>query len=156
GVTAVRLRLPFLSGNGDRNLRGGGAGPAARGPGLQLQHLPHGGDAVHRARRLRVRGLPRPAPEGPGGPSPRARPVSGRRRRPFMSPPITRRRFVGTTLTAGALAGLGDFAFLRGLPAVAGDEAKATPKTCQLSPDIEPLVRLIEETPRDKLIAAAA
>jgi hypothetical protein len=73
-----------------------------------------------------------------------------------MFTPITRRGFVGTTLKAGALAGLGNFAFLHGLPAIAEDEAKVNPKTCQLSADIEPLVRFLEETPRDKLIAATA
>src|SRR5262245_24612364 len=67
----------------------------------------------------------------------------------------TRRDFVKGTLTAGALAGLGDFAFLRHLPSVNAAEAGVSPATVQFSPDIEPLVRLIEETPREKLLEAA-
>lgn len=67
-----------------------------------------------------------------------------------MTAPLTRRTFLGTTATAGALAGLGDFGFLGQLPA-------ADPKpTVELHPDVAPLVKLIEETPRDKLIDAAA
>jgi hypothetical protein len=68
-----------------------------------------------------------------------------------MSYPISRRGFVG-----GALAGLGDFAFLGGLPHLSAADARVNPKVVQLSPDVEPLVRLIEETPRNKLLQAAA
>jgi hypothetical protein len=69
---------------------------------------------------------------------------------PFL---CTRRRFVGGSLQAGAVAALGDFAFLRGLPAPAAD---VTPRTAQFSPEIEPLVRLIEDTPRDRVLEAVA
>jgi hypothetical protein len=72
-----------------------------------------------------------------------------------MLSPITRRRFVTGTLQAGALAGLGDFAFLSGLPAPAAED-KVTPGTVQFSPETEPLVRLIEDTPRDKVLEAVA
>ncbi len=72
-----------------------------------------------------------------------------------MSPPINRRGFVTGSLAAAAAAGLADFTFLDTLPALAADE-KATPKTVQFSPDIEPLVRLIEDTDRAKLIEAVA
>jgi hypothetical protein len=68
-----------------------------------------------------------------------------------MFGPITRRRFVAGSLQAGALAGLGDLAFLHDLPALAADNA-VTPKIVQFSPEIEPLVRLIEDTPRDKVL----
>jgi hypothetical protein len=73
-----------------------------------------------------------------------------------MSTPINRRGFVTGSLTAAAAAGLTDFAFLNTLPAIAADEAKATPKTVQFSPDIEPLVRLLEDTERDKILEAVA
>jgi hypothetical protein len=73
-----------------------------------------------------------------------------------MFPSLSRRNFVKGTLSAGALAGVGGFDFLRHLPAVGAAEAAVSPKTVQFSPDIEPLVRLIEETPREKLIDAAA
>ena len=68
-----------------------------------------------------------------------------------MSTSQSRRTFSQSALAAGALAGLGDFTFLLGLPAVDGT---ASPRTVQLDPDIEPLVRMIEETSRDKLLEA--
>jgi hypothetical protein len=64
---------------------------------------------------------------------------------------INRRRFVARSLTAGAVAALGDFAFLNGLPAPAA-ENNAARKLVPLSSEIEPLVRLMEDTPRDKLM----
>jgi hypothetical protein len=73
-----------------------------------------------------------------------------------MFAPISRRGFVSGALKAGALAGLGDFAFLRGLPELRADEAKVSPKLVQFSPDIEPLVRLIEDTDRSKVLEAVA
>jgi hypothetical protein len=69
---------------------------------------------------------------------------------------LTRRHFLTNTAAAGALAGLGDFAFLGGLPPVSAAEAKVPPKKVQLSPEIEPLVRLIEDTERSKLLEAVA
>jgi hypothetical protein len=69
-----------------------------------------------------------------------------------MSTPFsTRRRFL-----TGAAAALGGFGFLSRLPALSADEVKNAGRAfVQLSDDIEPLVRLIEETPRDKVIDAA-
>lgn len=62
----------------------------------------------------------------------------------------TRRRVLGEMTKAGALAALGDAAgFLRFSPLLAAD-AKVTPEIVQLRPEIEPLVRLIESTPREK------
>ena len=72
-----------------------------------------------------------------------------------MSTPFNRRRFVQGTLTAGALAGLGDLSFLNRLPAVGAAEAALSPSAVRFGPEIEPLVRLIEETPREKLLEAA-
>lgn len=72
----------------------------------------------------------------------------------FASP--NRRNFMKGTLAAGTLAGLGDFAFMQQLPAVNAADAAVSAKTVQFSPEIEPLVRLIEETPRDKLVEAVA
>jgi hypothetical protein len=60
------------------------------------------------------------------------------------------------TAKAGVLATVGDFAFLHGLPPVPADEAKVPAKKVQLSKDIEPLVRLIEDTPRNKVLEAVA
>ncbi len=72
-----------------------------------------------------------------------------------MSTSFNRRRFVKGALTAGALAGLGDFSFLNRLPAVGAAEAAVSPATVQFSQEVEPLVRLIEDTPREKLLEAA-
>jgi hypothetical protein len=72
-----------------------------------------------------------------------------------MSTTISRRAFVARSFQAGALAGLGDFLFLRSLPPLGAADV-ATPAVVKLSPDIEPLVRLIEETPQNDLLAAAA
>jgi hypothetical protein len=73
-----------------------------------------------------------------------------------MSTQLSRRDFVGQAMTVGALAGIGDYAFLSGLPRVSADEAKPDKNTVQLTPDMEPLVRLIEDTPREKLLEAVA
>ena len=69
-----------------------------------------------------------------------------------MSTSVTRREFVGNTLTAGAVAGLADFAFLQALPPVSADDTRAVPQVVQLRGDIEPLVRLIEDTDRSRLL----
>jgi hypothetical protein len=69
---------------------------------------------------------------------------------------INRREFVRHSLQAGAVAGLGDFGFLRGLPTLAADDVKAAPNKVQLGADIEPLVKLIEETPQNRLLEEAA
>jgi hypothetical protein len=69
---------------------------------------------------------------------------------------ISRRRFVAGASAAGALTTLGEFGFLGQLPPLSADEVKVKPSVVQLNSDIEPLVRLIEETPREKLLAVAA
>jgi hypothetical protein len=66
----------------------------------------------------------------------------------------TRRQFVTGSAKLGLLAGLGDFAFLGNLPALSADETRVTPAMVRLSPDIEPLVRLLEETPRERILDA--
>ena len=62
-----------------------------------------------------------------------------------MSLPVDRRQFLATS----ALGGLG---LLGSLPAVSADEARIDPKVVRLDPGIEPLVRLLEDTPRDRLL----
>jgi hypothetical protein len=73
-----------------------------------------------------------------------------------MATPLNRRQFVGRALSAGALAGLADFSFVQGLPPVSADEARIRPATVLLSPELEPLVRLIEDTPRPKVLEVVA
>ena len=64
----------------------------------------------------------------------------------------SRRQFISATAAGGMLAGLGDLSFLATLPLVSASEAKLEPKAVQLHPDIEPLVRLLEDTPRERLL----
>ncbi|HEY4312538.1 MAG TPA: hypothetical protein VGN12_24025 [Pirellulales bacterium] len=66
----------------------------------------------------------------------------------------SRRRFLqGTT---GALAAIADMAFLRGLPIVSAADAQVDPKVVRFQPEIEPLVRLLEDTPRERLLEEVA
>jgi hypothetical protein len=53
-------------------------------------------------------------------------------------------------------AALGGLAFLSDLPPVLAADAKADPALARLEPDIEPLVRLIEDSPREKLLEEVA
>src|SRR5205807_9343418 len=67
-----------------------------------------------------------------------------------MAHSFSRRRFVAAGL-AGTVAA-GSFDFLRALPAVPDRDAAVKPDLVHFSADIEPLVRVIEETPREKLL----
>jgi hypothetical protein len=65
-----------------------------------------------------------------------------------MQKPIHRREFVRQSLLAGA----GNLAFLQGLPVLSAQDVKVAPAKVQLGPDIEPLVRLIEDSRQDRLL----
>jgi hypothetical protein len=67
----------------------------------------------------------------------------------------TRRRFIEAAVAGGTLAGMADLGFLETLPKVSAEETK-TKNIVQLNPDIEPLVRLLEETPRERLLEEVA
>jgi len=69
---------------------------------------------------------------------------------------MRRRTFIKTAAGAGALAGLGELGFLAELGPVSAAEAKLEPKIVQLHPEIEPLVRLLENTPRERLLEEVA
>ena len=69
---------------------------------------------------------------------------------------MKRRSFLKTAAGAGALAGLGDLGFLAQLPAVSAAEAKLGPRLVRLHPEIEPLVRLLEDTPRERVLEEVA
>ncbi len=73
-----------------------------------------------------------------------------------MFDPFDRRRFVTRSLQAGAIAALGDFSFLHGLPAPAADNDKTARRLVPLSSELDPLVRLIEDTPRGQLMESIA
>jgi hypothetical protein len=57
-----------------------------------------------------------------------------------------------TAATTGVALGLGDLSFLSRLPRVSAADASLDPRAVRLQPDIEPLVRLLEETPRERLL----
>lgn len=63
-----------------------------------------------------------------------------------MTTPPDRRSFLQSAAVAGGAA------FLGSLPAVAAADAKVDPNLVRLDSDIEPLVRLLEDTPRDRLL----
>lgn len=67
-----------------------------------------------------------------------------------------RRRFLGAAAASGALVGLGDLAFLSQLGPVNAQEAKLDPNVVRLDPEIEPVVRLLEDTPRNQLLERVA
>jgi hypothetical protein len=73
-----------------------------------------------------------------------------------MKHPPGRRSFLKTTVAAGAGVGLGDLSFLSRLPLVSYAEARSDSKSVQFRPEIEPLVRSLEETPRERLLEEVA
>src|SRR5262245_5120825 len=68
-----------------------------------------------------------------------------------MFPSGSRRSFLQSAAGA-AVVGLADLGFVSKLPVVSADEARPKPEITRLRPEIEPLVRFLEETPREKLI----
>ncbi len=73
-----------------------------------------------------------------------------------MNPQTNRRMFLGASAAGGAVVGLGDLGFLSRLGPVSAAEAALDPKIVRLEPEIEPLVRLLEETSRDALLEEVA
>ena len=71
-----------------------------------------------------------------------------------MNTALPRRSFLKTAATTSALIGLGDLDFLSRLPCVSAAETKLDPKFVQFRPEIEPLVRLLEDTPRTATVRA--
>jgi prepilin-type N-terminal cleavage/methylation domain-containing protein len=69
-----------------------------------------------------------------------------------MSATPTRRHFLHAAATAGAAAGLGEWAKLLPISPATADEARATPDLVRFGPDLDPLVRLIVETPRSMAV----
>ncbi len=69
---------------------------------------------------------------------------------------LTRRNLLKSTATTGAMLALGDLGFHSRLSPVSAAEAKLEPKIVRLQPEIEPLVALIEKTPRDRLLEEVA
>ena len=73
-----------------------------------------------------------------------------------MARKLSRRAALKTGAATGAILGLGELGFLSQLGPVSAAEAKLEPKIVRLQPEIEPLVRLIEETPRERLLEEVA
>ena len=67
-----------------------------------------------------------------------------------------RRSFLKTAGAAGITLSLNEFGFLGRLPSVSAAESQLPADSVQFSPDIESLVRLLEETPQEKIIATFA
>jgi hypothetical protein len=64
----------------------------------------------------------------------------------------TRRQFLKTAAITGSAFGLGDLGFLARLPRVSAAEAQLDPKVVRFGPDIEPLVRFLEDSRRERLL----
>ena len=73
---------------------------------------------------------------------------------PAQTDRMDRRRFIG--LAAGTVAGLGDLGFLSRLPFVPAREARLDRGMVRLDPGIEPVVRLLEETPQERVLEEVA
>src|SRR5688572_33129402 len=69
---------------------------------------------------------------------------------------MDRRRMLAAGAGIGAAAVVGDLAFLSRLAPLSAEETNVRPEHVQLRPEIAPLVRLLEETPRAQLLEAAA
>jgi len=72
-----------------------------------------------------------------------------------MNPGIRRRRFLQMASALGLGAELGPWARLRTITPLRAQEAQVKPEMVQFRPEIEPVVRLLEETPRDRALEVA-
>src|SRR6266478_3322183 len=68
----------------------------------------------------------------------------------------TRRQFLGTTIGGGLLMGSGGMGVFSVLRPVTAAEAKLEPSLVRLDSGIEPTVRVLEETPRERLLEEVA
>ena len=69
---------------------------------------------------------------------------------------IPRRSFLKAASGAGAFTALGGLGFLSQLPSVSAAEASLPPASVRFHPDTEPLVRLLEDTPRERVLEEIA
>ena len=65
---------------------------------------------------------------------------------------MNRRHFLRTGAATGALCGLGVGSLLSDLRPVCAEEAQLNPDVVRFNPEIEPLVRFLEDTPRERLL----
>lgn len=73
-----------------------------------------------------------------------------------MRKQASRRAFLQAAATAGVVSGMLETPWLGRLRRVSADEAAPRPASVQLRPEIEPLVKLLEETPREKVLEVVA
>src|SRR3989449_2152016 len=73
-----------------------------------------------------------------------------------MQDKATRRQFLKAAGMSGAALSVGNLGFLEKVPPVSAQEARVTPALVKLDAGIEPLVRLIEETPQADLLEQVA
>jgi hypothetical protein len=71
-----------------------------------------------------------------------------------MTPRPTRRGFLYSTSALGTALGLGEWPALIPLSPATAEDARVTPDLVRFGPNLEPVVRLIEDTPREKCPAA--
>src|SRR5687767_9611205 len=77
--------------------------------------------------------------------------------RPPRSTPVpTRREFLSGAAAGGGLLAGGALGFLSQLRPVSADEAKLPPALVRADGGVEPTLRLLEETPREKLLEEVA
>src|SRR3989442_12738640 len=69
---------------------------------------------------------------------------------------VNRRKFLTRAAQVGAVAAVGDFAFLKNLPPLSAQDVRTPRDMVRYGPDIEPLVRFIEDTDRAQLLERVA
>ena len=72
-----------------------------------------------------------------------------------MNRSIDRRNFLASTAAGLGAAGFADLGFFRSLPLLRAADTKVEPRIVQLDAGIEPVVRWLESTPRDRLMEEA-
>src|SRR5262245_15241898 len=73
-----------------------------------------------------------------------------------MRTQASRRRFLQSTAAAGLAGSLLDVPLGGMLRSVSAEEAAPQPNVVRLRPEIEPLVKLLEETPRERVLEEVA
>jgi hypothetical protein len=72
-----------------------------------------------------------------------------------MSDRLPRRRFLQSATAIGLGAGLGPWEAIRGITPASADETRVEPDLVRFRPEMEPVVRWIEDTPRDQCFERA-
>ena len=74
---------------------------------------------------------------------------------PAMNEGLRRRRFLQIASALGLGSELGPWASLRTITPVSAAETRVTPEMVKFRPEIEPVVRLLEDTPRERSLEVA-